>query len=732
MSRTMADDGDSDGVSIGGILIALLENKWLILLIVLAGTLIGLFASFVIQPEYRAAGMLQVEEKATAPFSALKEIGPLLGLNGDTTVAAEQEILNSRMVLERVINKQKLNISAEPKYFPIIGRALARGYDGEGIKDSLLGLDSYAWGGETIAVSSFDVPKDMLDERHTLLFKGDARFEVYGRDDEVVLDGVVGSLATKANYSIFVSTLNARPGTKFLLIRMSADEALAALNRNYSIRERGKKSGLLDIAYKGTDPTLIGVVLQDIMNTYVRQNIERRSAEAENTLGFLEKQLPNLKKELDAAEAEYNKYRQSRGSLDLNIETQSVLTSIVEVDNQIVALKQEKDELRQYFTPEHPRLIAVDSKLEKLKARRAQFDGDIARLPDTQQTVLRLARDVEVYTTLYTSLVNTAQQLRVSKAGTVGDVRIIDNATVTNKPVGYKPIAFVAIGGFMGLIAAFIFVWIRTSMRVVVESPDEIEEKLGLPVYATIPHSNLENGIGKASQKASNETALLAINYPDDDAVESLRSLRTTIHFALLDSNKNSLLITGSAPGLGKSFVSKNLGAVLAQAGKRVLLVDADMRKGHIHKEFGLKRNVGLSDFIVGTASVEEIVKPTVVPNLWVVTTGQIPPNPSELLMNLRFEELLDKFSHSFDTVIVDAPPILAVSDAVIIGRHVGATVLVARYGVHPIAELAQAIKRLRQGGVEVKGFIFNDLDTTRQRYRYGYEGYVYRYSYKN
>jgi tyrosine-protein kinase Etk/Wzc len=310
-------------------------------------------------------------------------------------------------------------------------------------------------------------------------------------------------------------------------------------------------------------------------------------------------------------------------------------------------------------------------------------------------------------------------------------VRIIDSAVVSYKPVGLKAPAIMAIGTFLGLVMAFGAVWLIRTLRVVVEDPEEIESRLGLPVYASIPHSKDEAAIAKRA-KGARASELLAISNPDDDAIESLRSLRTTIHFALLDSQQNSLLITGASPGLGKSFISKNLGAVLAQSGKRIVIVDADLRRGHINKEFGLRREVGISEYVADSVSIDDVIKPTAIPNLWVVTTGQIPPNPSELLMHLRFEDLLEKLGERFDTLIVDAPPILAVSDAAIIGRHVGATLMVARSGRHPIRELEQAVKRLNQAGVHVKGFVFNDLDTTRQRYRYGYKGYVYRYSYQN
>jgi len=414
----------------------------------------------------------------------------------------------------------------------------------------------------------------------------------------------------------------------------------------------------------------------------------------------------------------------------LNLETQSVLESIVQVDNQIVSLRQERDELRQSFTSEHPRIKAVHQRLDLPKESRSEFDGDINKLPATQQKVLQLARDVEVTTSLYTDLVNTAQQLKVSKAGTGGDVRIVDVAAAPSESIVLKPAVIILMSGLCGLLFSASVIWVKRSLRVVIEDPETIEAKLGLPVYATIPHSPDEVEIAKRG-KGGKAGDLLVIRNPEDDAVESLRGLRTTIHFALMDAHHNSMLITGSSPELGKSFISKNLGAVLAQSGKRFVILDADLRRGHSNKEFGLRRECGVSEYVAGTATLEEIIKPTTIPNLWVVTTGQIPPNPSELLMHLRFEGLLEKLGEQFDNLIVDAPPILAVSDAAIIGRLTGATLMVARASRHPLAELEQAVKRLRHAGVEVKGFVFNDLNTDRQRYRYGYKGYVYRYSYK-
>lgn len=725
--QVVHDDAE-DGVSLGELVTTLMEYRWLIAAITLLALVFGLLLIFFSPPVYRADGLLQVEEKASGT-GFLKDLQPLLG--EDTTVPAELEILGSRMVLGRVVDKLRLDIVATPKTFPLIGETVARRYLPPEPSDAFLGFSSYAWGGESIQVDSLDVPETFLDQQ-LLLIAGEAgAFTVVDEDGDLVLTGTTGIRASSNGFSIFIAQLKARPETRFKLMKRSSELAIDEVRKQYSVKERGKKSGILELSLLGYDSNQISLILDEILNTYLRQNVERRSAEAEKTLKFLETQLPALKLEVDAAEAAYNNYRQSRGSLDLSLETQGVLKSVVEIEDAALKLKQEREELRQRFTSEHPTLQAMDAKLARLNERRKQFENEVAKLPDTQQTVLRLARDVEVSTKLYTELLNTAQQLRVSKAGTVGDVRIIDTAAVPRRPVGAKPIVILGIAMLLGLLASLLVIWLLRALRVVIEDPETIEAKLGLPVYATVPHSKAELALSRKLKGGPGAGELLAVTHPEDDAMESLRSLRTTLHFALLDEQRNSLLITGSSPGLGKSFISKNLGAVLAQVGKRIVIIDADLRRGHINKEFGLAREVGVSEYIADQATLGEIIKPTSIDNLSIVTTGQIPPNPSELLMHPRFESLLAELSRRFDTIIIDAPPILAVSDAAIIGRHVGATLIVARAGKHPIEELEQAVKRLNQAGVQVKGFVFNDLNTERQRYRYGYKGYVYRYSYQ-
>lgn len=719
---------DDDGLSFGEVWALVMERRWLLASMTSFFLLLGVILVFVVPPVYQADGLIEIEDSSGGgAMQALKELGPLLGLAGSTTTATQQEILNSRLVLQQVIRRQMLDIEADPRYFPLVGAAVARYYTGVDLNSTSVPLlDMFAWGGEKISIKELDVPLEMMDEKMALFYRGEGRYEIID-DDQVVVSGKVGERVRQGRYSVLVTEIKAHPGQKFKIKRLSPDEAIAAFQKKYTVKERGKKSNVIEVALQGNDRTRIFNVMDDILTTYIRQNIERGAAEAANSLYFLEQQLPSVKSQLDAAESAYNKYRQSRGSLDLTVETQSLLTSIVDIDNQIVTAKQERDELRQYFTGEHPRIKAADAKLQKLQDRRSQFESGIAKLPDTQQTVLRLAREVEVNTSLYTNLLSTAEQLRVTKAGTPGNVRVIDVAQVTVQPVSLKPPVVIVLVTFLGVVLGLAVIWVQHSLRVSIEFPEDVESNFSLPVYAAVPHSETEEKISRLSG-----VQILAESHPEDDAVESLRSLRTTLHFALLDSRLNSLLITGPSPGLGKSFVTKNLATVLAQAGKRVVIVDADLRRGHINKEFGLPREVGISEYVAGGEGLDEIVKATSIPNLWIVTTGQIPPNPSELLMHDRFEALIMQLSERFDSVIVDAPPVLAVSDAAIIGRFVGATLMVLRAGRHPVQEVEQALKRLNQAGVQPKGFVFNGLDTERQRYRYGYKGYVYRYSYKN
>jgi tyrosine-protein kinase Etk/Wzc len=229
------------------------------------------------------------------------------------------------------------------------------------------------------------------------------------------------------------------------------------------------------------------------------------------------------------------------------------------------------------------------------------------------------------------------------------------------------------------------------------------------------------------ARQPSNRPKLLALRAPSDMAMEALRSLRTSLHFARMETRNNLLMIAGPSPGVGKSFVCSNLAVTIAQAGQRVLLIDADMRRGSLHRLLGVRAEDGLSELISGQIPLEDAIRRVAgTENLSFISRGRIPPNPSELLMHANFGSLLHQLGSRYDLVIIDTPPVLAVTDAAVIGQHAGTSLLVVRYGQNQSREIAMAKQRLEQNGVELKGAIVNGVQKGSARsaghYVYSYE----------
>lgn len=733
---------DDDEIDLGELLATLVDSKWLIAFITVVVVVIGTAKAWLDKPVYKTDVMLQVEENSPS-LGALEPVAALM--NSEVPVMAEIELIKSRMILGATVKNLNLEIIAKPKHFPVIGEPIARRFqksdEGNEVSSPLFGQPDYAWGGESIHVDTFTVPPNWLLGKQLILIAGEQGHFRLMYEDNLVLEGEVGKLASKQledkqqSITLFVSLLKSRPDTQFILMRQSESKAIDLLKENISVTEKGKKTGILELTMESTSPDSAVQTLNEVANIYVRQNVEQKSAEAQKTLEFLEKQLPMLKEQLEAATTALNDYRTRHGSIDLDIETQSVLQGVVEIQTQITLLQQKRDELRQKFTESHPSVVAIDKQIARLQGQMNANDKKIEVLPETQQVILRLARDVKVNTELYTALLNNTQTLRVSKAGTVGNVRIIDYAVLPTEPIKPKKALIIAVSFILGLILGVALAFIRKSLNRGVEDPDLIEKHLNIPVYATIPHSAQQEKINiklkKNHKRQENELSILALENKDDLAIESLRSLRTTLHFAFLEAQNNIIMITGPSPGVGKSFVSINLATVLADAGKKILLIDGDLRKGFINKTMGVSRKQGLSEFISNTITLDVAIHKIPMTNFDFIATGSIPPNPSELLLHERFGIFLENISKHYDHVIIDSPPILAVTDAAIIGRMASATLMVIRAGQHPMRELEQSTKRLLQAGVDIKGIVFNDVPESSSSYGYGYGKYVYQYSYQ-
>ncbi|EJV9308462.1 polysaccharide biosynthesis tyrosine autokinase [Vibrio vulnificus] len=706
-------DNSSDEIDLGKLLGILLDAKWIILVTTFFFAVGGVAVALLSTPIYKADALIQIEQKSSGGISSLVgDMGELFSQESSATT--EIEIIKSRMILGDTVDKFNLTTVAEPKYLPVIGKGLAR----------------IAGKVNQIEISRYTVPEYDQEMKHTLVVLDAEKktYQLVRGDEQVVLKGVAGELAKNDGYELFVTELRSRNDQEFAIGQRSRLEAIEWLKQNLAISERGKQTGILQLSFEGENRKQIGELLNHISQTYFLQNVERNSAEAEKSLTFLKGHLPDIKTSLTTAEDTLNRFRQDNESIDLGLEAKSTLDVMVKLEAQLNELTFKESEISQRFTKDHPAYRSLLDKRETLLKERERLNQQVQKLPKTQREVLRMTRDVEVNQQIYIQLLNKVQELSIIKAGTVGNVRILDEAQSYAKPVKPKKPLIVVLATLLGGMLSVALVLVKAALHRGVENPDEIEQ-IGLSVYASVPKSNLQLELANklARKKRNTDLTLLAESNPADLSIEALRGLRTSLHFAMMEAKNNVLMISGPAPGIGKSFVSTNFAAVAAKTGQKVLLIDADMRKGYLQQCFGLNWENGLSDLLSGKITRDVAVQSAKVENLDIITRGQVPPNPSELLMHPRFKELVDWASENYDLVIIDTPPVLAVTDPSIVGAIAGTTLMVARFGQNTVKEIDVARSRFEQAGIEVKGVILNAIEKkASSSYGYGYYNYSY------
>ncbi|WP_249189535.1 polysaccharide biosynthesis tyrosine autokinase [Burkholderia ambifaria] len=705
----------------------LLTNRWMVAGIAAAVFAAGAAYALLARPIYASNLLIQVEDSTGGADSLLGSVSSLF--DGKIQAAAEIEILQSRMVVGHAVKNLRLYIDAAPKRFPLIGKAIAARAHGLS-RPGLFGFGGYGWGTESIDIGTFDVPKTFEGDRFELTALPDGRFRLENGDLDQPIEGALGQLveSTQAGgtFRIRVDALHARPGAVFQVERHSELKTLQRLQKHLTVSEIRKQSNVINVSLKGEDPDTVANILNTIGTAYVAQNVKRKSAEAEKSLAFLENVAPQLKQNLEQAEAKYNAMRRKRGTFDLGIEAQAYLQDSIATQATLLALQQKRAEASTRFAAGHPEMQALDRQIDGAKQK---IDGLSARLrafPDIEQDELRLRRDVEVGNEMYVGVLNNIQQLRLVSAGKVGNVREVDNAPVPEEPVEPRKALILALSAILGVMLGVTAAVARESLFGGVKDSSDIERRTGLSVYGTIPDSPMQRTAAATAARRGYIPSLLANESPADAAIESLKSLRTALGLTLLDANNNRVLLTGPSPGVGKSFVSANLAAVMAAAGHRVLLIDADMRRGHLHDSFGVRSAPGLSDLLTGSVSWQDATRHGVSKGLDFIPTGAASQSTSELLLGESTIRLLDEMSAAYDVVIIDTPPVLAVADASILAPHCATTFLVTRARQTTIDEIAESAKQLNRISSGLLGVLFNGIDTRAFGYRTRYGAYRY------
>jgi tyrosine-protein kinase Etk/Wzc len=725
-----SDVSTGDELRLSDYLAAVLGNWKLVTVVMLAVVALGTAYAFVVTPTYKADALIQVEEtnpnnNPNANANAVQAVSQMF--DGKSTTAAQIELLRSRLVVDDTVRRLHLDISAVPHGFPVVGGLIGSAFSMFNMQVPSGYLSRFAWGGEQIDVPLFETPKELYDQKFTLVAGENGSYVLNDPDGVAILTGRVGQEASgvtpQGPVKLKVDKLVGHSGVQFELQRFSTLTTIDNLQKRLTVAETALQSGIIGLSLEGSNPKEIAQIVNNIANRYVAQDAEKRSAEAEHTLAFLDQQLPVLKKQLDESEQKYNSFRNKQGTVDLSEESRLLLQQIVDNKTKLSDLQQQRAELSLRFTPNHPSVQALDAQIASLTGAQSRMAKNVSALPDTEQTALRYLRDVRVNTELYTNLLNSAQQLRIAKAGQIGNVRVVDFAQAPDDPVRPKRVLVILISAGVGLVLGIIIAFIRKSLYGGVERPEEIEKQLGVRVFAIVPRSTQQLRLQRKVGLRREGLHVLAAQAPEDAAVEGIRGLRTSLQLQLADARNNVVMLTGSRPEAGKSFLSVNLATLVASTRKRVLLIDGDMRRGDIHSHFGVRHSPGLSDVLMG-ADVTSAILHDVLPGVDLITKGSLPSHPSELLASDRLGDVLGELKQLYDLVIIDTPPVLAVTDATVIGKHAGTSLLVVRHGKNQVQEIGETMKRLHHGGVNMKGVLLTDVPQSKMLMGSTYAGY--------
>ena len=739
-----ASKEDNDEIDLMALLLAILRGWKVIVFFAVLGLLIGVLYSRYENPTFKSDALIQIEESAQG-FSALgSDMSELIGAK-ESKAQTEAELIRSRMILEPVVSLLHLRIQLSDPNIGFLDKIKSNSTDTQINKPE--GVSLKTEDGE-VQVSQFNVSQDYLNQSFTLT-RSATGFVLSNDFDD--FKGQIGKAhlfkGTDGQIQITVNALplNSHP---INITKQSLQVTTDELNNALTVSEVGSKTGIIELSMIGANQQQTSLILKQIILSYIDQNQSRGSEETTKTISFMETQIPTLKKKLEDSEVIFNEFRKKYGTIDVSKEAEILLTENSQIDAQLNELKLKKADLTTYYTEEHPLVIQINEQLIVLNARKQEIDNTIASLPEIQREFLQLSADTAINREIYLTLLKNYEQLKIAKAGQIGFARIIDLPISTFKAVAPKKILIIGLSVLAGVLLGTILVLLKNMLRNVVKDPERIEAKTGVSVIATIPRSPILTSLNK---KKSSNRRLLA--YADNNSIsyEAIKSLRTNLMFGMPSEGlgfqrAKVILITGESPGVGKSFISSNLTEVFTQLNKKTLIIDADMRLGQLHKVFNMDQANGLADYLSQSndqvkrfdnplinidktsgligSDISEFIHSTGIENMDFMPRGENPRNPASLLANGRFDHLMTELNLHYDYIIIDSPPVLAASDAMILAQYADKVLMVTRYENSIEGQLVYAVNQMNKANIKVDGIILNDVQQgllSKYSYHYSY-----------
>lgn len=712
----------------------LMRHKFGILLTFLLG--LGLATLYLIstEPTFEAEALVEVREEA----NLLERDAPAQVNFNAPTIKEEANILKSRKVLQPVVDRFDLRNTIEPNKLPVLGDITERVPTLGAWIGAVDFAREFAWNGEVLEVALLDVPREWEDRALQLRSLGDGNYSLSLGTSTLIEKAAVGQrvqveLSGLEPVLIEVKNLDAPAGVKFDLVRKSLEETIRELRSNMSTETSDTKSRMITVKMQGDDARRTAELTNAIIAEYKDVKLGSETLQSSTELEFYEQSLPRVEQELRNAEAALETFRSSSLSINQDTQVNAKLGQLDKLESDMLELQIEKDELRQRYTDLHPSTRALDKEIGVLQRKIDQLRRGIRSAPGTERELTVLMQQEETAREVYNEMNEKLQKLRIAQAGNVGSVRIWDQALAPKKPISPNSLLAMVGGTLTTLFLYMLYLTLRSALSTVITDQESLERASGLPVFMNIPRSSAQKrlsstatvdprrllpgngGNAKTDQASSN---VLALNKPEDYSIENLRGLRSMLDDVMSGAHNNVLMISSPLPSMGKSFVSLNLAVLLAQAGKRVLLIDADYQRGQLHKSMGLSMGPGLPEVVRGKSELRETVKATSVPNLYCIPRGFSGGDMArELPGDKEFSAFIEVVAPRFDNVIIDTPPVLSVSTAASIGKHAGSTLLVVKEGEAKEPHISESLKRLTFSGVRVNGCILNSSTTPTPRH---------------
>jgi tyrosine-protein kinase Etk/Wzc len=761
-SLSPADNNERGQLSARGMLTLMRDHIWEIVVTTVIVLTLAVAYLLIAPPIYSADVLVRVDPPEPNALGLALQNQEAMPPPAPAPVT-EMAVMKSRSVLDPVIDKYRFDVSVTPHRIPILGD-IAEKFSTPGEPAApWLGLSSFAWGGERVQIGALDVPIDLEEEKLTLTALADNAFELRGPSNQLLVKGVVGTPVTDNGVSMLVKQLDARPGTKFEVIRWNELDAVKRFGDLVKVSDKVKDSGLLQIEYADRSPDKATDVANALAQQYLASAVASRQANDTTTLAFINGELPRLLTDLRKAEDALKHFRSTSQSMQPTNEAQAYLQGGMDLDKQIASLQLQRTQLLERYQPGSRWVQSVDTQLAQLKDAKAQFNGRFSGMPSSERQSVDLIRAQKVAETIYLGMVQKAEQLQVRRASTTGGAHIVDTAIRPHRPVKPQPAIVLGGGLILGLVSGVMLVFMRRHVMTGVTDPRYVERRMSVPVFGEILFSqqqlSLDRSFASAARKSlpglggrttlpfqrtapdiemrssagatsatsaaaslsGDSSRVLAARFPHDTSVEGLRGVRTAVTRDLAHARNNILMVIGPTPSAGKSFVAANLAILHAEIGSKVVLIDADMRRGHLASLFSESNRGGLSEVLSERMALRNALRSTSVEGLTFLSCGVRPENPAALLMKPRFKEVLERLGSQFDMVIIDTPPFLAVTDASIIASEAGASLLVLRSGMQSEQEIADTVKKMERAEGRIAGAVFNGIPLRRSTRNYGY-----------